>query len=106
MLVRASSGSGGGGQTFAITNNKPDSRTIECGFAPKKVLVTCNYSGSTHWMVYWDAADAENVKSTYGNSTSTTLYSNSAIEIGLTSVTIKSSYWNDMNSTFSILICG
>lgn len=106
MLQRALTVSGGGGQTFAIINNKPDSRVIECGFAPKKVLVTCNYSGSSHWMVYWDADDAGNVKSTYGNSTSTTPYSNSAIEIGSTSVTIKSNYWSDMNSTFSILICG
>lgn len=62
MLVRASSGSGGGGGNYMVIEGIPDSATINCGFPPKQIIVNYLHEGSASFpvLVAWTDTDASN----------------------------------------------
>ena len=101
-------GSSGGAQVYDtyINNGKPASGTIDCGFAPKYVLITSQYNGY-YWRIYWSIEDPTKVKSAYQTSVTTTDLSSSALTIDATGITISTAIFNGLNSTlFGVLIVG
>ena len=96
----------GGGNVYQSINTMPSYNVINCGFAPKKVLITLNYSGN-HLSLFWDSDNPNVTQGAYGSTITTDApISSGWLSINPNGITIDSSTFANFNNTTNILICG